>query len=265
MSYLNTLSSEQRKNVDYIIKRMNAEGITNPYVQAGILAVISKESSFLPKSERSYANTSNSRIRKIFSRTKNLSEAQLTAIKKDPKKFFDLVYDGKIGNGSGEGYKFRGRGLNQLTGRANYEKFNKDTSVDIVKNPDKVNDFPVAVDVVLGYFKHRFTQAGNKLSDYGMKDMNDAKNIAQGVGIAYHANTGWGKSKAQIDNETTGGHKKAVDRAPDFVPLTKSLSGKSVSGGGKKKVLIALGVSVLIVGTYLILRETGVIKKRKTK
>lgn len=265
MSYVDTLSTEQRKNVDYIIKRMNAEGITNPYVQAGILAVLSKESSFIPKSETSYANTSNDRIRKIFSRTKSLSDAQLTAIKKDPKKFFDLVYDGKIGNKTGEGYKFRGRGLNQLTGRANYEKLNQYTNTDIVKNPDKVNDFPVAVDVVLGYFKHRFTQAGNKLAEYGMKDMNDAKNIESGVGVAYHANTGWGKTKSQIDNETTGGHKKAVDRAPDFVTLTKSLSGQAVGGDVKKKVLIALGVSVLIVGTYLILRETGVIKKRKTK
>lgn len=255
MSYLNTLSAKQRSNVEYIIKRMNAEGITNPFTQAGILAVISKESSFLPKSEKPYSNTSNDRIRKIFSRTKNLSDSQLTNIKKDPKAFFDLVYDGKIGNKTGEGYKFRGRGLNQLTGRANYESHNKYTNVDIVKNPDKVNEFPIAVDVVLGYFKRAFTKSNNKLSEYGMKDMNDAKNIASGVGAAYHANTGWGKSKSQIDNETTGGHKKAVDRAPDFLALTKELSGKVTGKIDKKKVMLVLGVAVLIVGGYLLVTQ----------
>jgi predicted chitinase len=260
MSYIDSLSATQKKNVDFIIKRMNAEGITNPYTQAGILAVISKESSFLPKSEKAYSNTANDRIRMVFSRTKKLSDHKLSAIKADPKKFFDLVYDGRIGNKTGEGYKFRGRGLNQLTGRANYETHNKYTDVDIVKNPDKVNDFPVAVDVVLGYFKRAFEKTGNKLADYGMKDMNDAKNIASGVGVAYHANTGWGKSKSQIDKETTGGHKKAVERAPEFVELTKSLSGKKVGSGGKKKILLTLGVAALIVGTYLVITR---IKKRK--
>ena len=234
MGYIDTLSTKQISNVEYIVKRMNAEGITNPYTQAGILAVISKESSFLPKSEKPYSGTSNDRIRKIFSRTKPLNDTQLTKIKADPKKFFDLVYDGKIGNGNGEGYKYRGRGLNQLTGRANYESHNKYTDVDIVKNPDKVNDFPVAVDVVLGYMKRAFEKSNNKLSEYGMKDMNDAKNIKAGVGVSYHANTGWGKSKSQIDSESTGGHKKAVDRAPEFVEITKRLSGKTASGGKKK-------------------------------
>lgn len=260
MAYIDTLSSEQKKNVEFIVKRLNAEGITNPYTQAGILAVISKESSFIPKSEKPYSNTSNDRIRKIFSRTKNLSDSQLTKIKNDPKAFFDLVYDGKIGNKTGEGYKFRGRGLNQLTGRANYEKLNKYTDVDIVKNPDKVNDFPTAVDVVIGFFKRAFEKSNNKLGEYGMKDANDAKNIASGVGVAYHANTGWGKTKAQIDNETTGGHKKAVDRAPEFLEITKNLSGVATSGG-KKKILIAMGVAALIVGGYLIV--TKLVKKGK--
>ena len=41
-------------------------GITNQYAIAGMLAIISKESSFIPKQERAYSGTSNSRIRKVY-------------------------------------------------------------------------------------------------------------------------------------------------------------------------------------------------------
>jgi len=255
--YIDSLSSQQRKNVEFMIKRMNAKGITNPYVQAGILAVASKESSFLPKSEKGYGNTSNDRIKKIFgSRVSGLSDNQLTALKKNEKAFFDRIYGGRYHNAADEGYKYRGRGLNQLTFKSNYEKVNPYVDVDIVKNPDKLNELPVAVDALIGFFKREFGKSNAKLSDYGMSDINDAKSIESGVGVAYHANTGWGKTKSQIDRDSTGGHKKAVDRAPEFYELTKKLTGKKASGSiDKKKILIPLGVAVLVVATYILVTQ----------
>jgi putative chitinase len=47
-----------------------------------------------------------------------------------------------MGNGaeaSGDGYKFRGRGYIQLTGRDNYTAFGKSIGVDIPSNPDSVS------------------------------------------------------------------------------------------------------------------------------
>lgn len=47
---------------------------------------------------------------------------------KQPEKIANKVYANRIGNGteaSGDGYKFRGRGVFQLTGKANYEQFAK--------------------------------------------------------------------------------------------------------------------------------------------
>lgn len=51
-NYIDTLTSEQKENLNIIIERLRVKGITNQYMQAGILAVTSKESKFIPQSER---------------------------------------------------------------------------------------------------------------------------------------------------------------------------------------------------------------------
>ena len=221
-SYIDTLSSEQKRNVLYMIGQMKASGITNPMMQAGILAVVSKESSFIPKSERDYSNTDNSRIRSVFgSRLEQLNDTQLTALKKNPKAFFDLIYGGRYGNGPAEGYKYRGRGFNQLTFKDSYDKVSKQIGVDLVTYPDKLNEVPVATAALIAFFTRRFKEApADKLKLYKMTDINSAKTVMDAVGAAYHANTGWGKTKDQIVNEKTGGYKKAIERVTEFYDVT---------------------------------------------
>ena len=147
--------SEQEQNIEYLLSEMQKKGITDPYTQIGILSVISKECNFKPKSEVDYSDTSNSRIRKIFGkRVAGYSEEQLNKLKSNPKKFFNKVYANIIGNGdvvSGDGYKYRGRGFNQLTGRGNYQKYGSLAGVDIVSNPDMLNREDVASKVALQF------------------------------------------------------------------------------------------------------------------
>lgn len=61
-----------------------------------------------------------------------------------PEKIANKVYGGRMGNGpesSGDGWKYRGRGPIQLTGKSNYTQFAKDMFDDwqnVLENPDWV-------------------------------------------------------------------------------------------------------------------------------
>lgn len=69
------------------------------------------------------------------------TEALATAFERKPEKIANKVYGSRMGNGdeaSGEGYKFRGRGYIQLTGKDNYKAFSDFIGEDCVANPDLV-------------------------------------------------------------------------------------------------------------------------------
>lgn len=66
----------------------------------------------------------------------------------NPAKIANRVYANRMGNGdeaSGDGFKFRGRGYIQLTGRNNYTSFSNFIGEDCVANPDLVaTTYPLA-------------------------------------------------------------------------------------------------------------------------
>lgn len=58
---------------------------------------------------------------------------------RQPQKLANFVYANRMGNGppeSGDGYRYRGRGLKQLTGRDNYTAYQAASGKQVVSNPD---------------------------------------------------------------------------------------------------------------------------------
>lgn len=242
MSYIKKLNDHQHSNIRVIIETMIREGITNPFSQAAILSIISKESSFNCQFERGYGNTSNERIRNIFGHgVYHLSESELSEIKKDDKRFFDLVYGGRYGNAKDEGYKYRGGGFNQITFKGNYESAARRSGHDLVNHPELITQPQVAADAAISYFTTSF-QMGFSLRHkrhYNSTGINGFVDIDNAVLAFYHANAGFKKPMYTMQKlrESTGGLRKAVTRAPEFYDLITSPF-KNVTDGNKFRTWI---------------------------
>ena len=128
---------------------------------SNMLAQIQGESGFQMIAEQSYANTSVADIRRALpDRVSHLSDAQIETLKKNPEAFFNEVYSSstmnereRMGNAVGEGYKYRGRGFIQLTGKNNYKAIGDKIGVDLVNNPDLMNDPGIAAKATVAFYQ----------------------------------------------------------------------------------------------------------------
>ena len=83
-----------------------------------------------------------------------------------PEKIANVIYANRMGNGttaSGDGWRFRGRGYIQLTGRDNYTAFGKSIGIDIPANPDVVATEYALSSAAWFWWKNGL----NKLADLG--------------------------------------------------------------------------------------------------
>jgi predicted chitinase len=204
-------------------------GVTNKHTVASIVAIGYKESGLVSKSEGSYKKTGNNSIRKIFGkRVVDLTDTELSTLKLNDVKFFDRVYglDDPTGRGRdygntavGDGYKYRGRGLNQLTFKSNYQTYAKLTGYDIVTYPEKLNEPDVAYAVLSSYFLSIFKSHIKIMkSRYGVDNINGFTDINTAYEAMYNINAGIGND-TRVSDDATGG--KAVGRkaADDVYPL----------------------------------------------
>ena len=97
------------------------------------------------------------------------TEEKAKLYERKPEKIANLVYGSRMGNGAettGEGYKFRGRGYIQLTGKDNYKAFDAVVTESIVDNPDLVaTKYPL---LSAAWFFHK--NGLHKIADKGATD-----------------------------------------------------------------------------------------------
>ena len=97
------------------------------------------------------------------------TEEKAKLYERKPEKIANLVYGSRMGNGpetSGEGFRFRGRGYIQLTGKDNYKAFDAVVAENILENPDLVaTKYPL---MSAAWFFHK--NGLHKIADKGATD-----------------------------------------------------------------------------------------------
>ncbi|MBR19720.1 MAG: hypothetical protein CMA64_06195 [Euryarchaeota archaeon] len=117
------------------------------------LAQIQAESRFKPQSEN--LNYSAKGLRATFKMfRKPGGQALSEQLHRKPVEIGSVVYGSRMGNGgpeTGDGYRYRGRGLIQITGTDNYKLYGGYCGVDVYNNPELANDPKVACKLAVAY------------------------------------------------------------------------------------------------------------------
>jgi len=158
------LDQDQVDSLNAILSAWEKYGDGDNRKLAYCLATTQHECNFRPIVEN-LTYTSAARIHQVWpSRFPTVDSAK--PFVKNAQKLANEVYGGRMGNDEkNDGYTYRGRGFVQLTGYANYEKFNKLIGESLSAHPDLAKRPEYAARIlIVGLMKGMFT--GKKLSDY---------------------------------------------------------------------------------------------------
>jgi predicted chitinase len=241
-------NKDKKRRIDKIILKCVEEGITSNLAIASLLSISSKESSFDLKAEGFYYSAE--RLPQVWSYFKKNDPVANGFVNPKTKKADEDKYQEKIANivytqkpigvrsdgygntKQGDGWKYRGRGYNQITFKSGYEKASKTSGVDLVRSPEKLLDEDVATAALVGFFngRRKTKKFGNSTGGYTSREEGygctddgvtfpDLKNA---VFFYYHCNTGPGKTVADVKHKLNpedplGGMRKAQSRAPSFL------------------------------------------------
>jgi putative chitinase len=101
----------------------------------------------------------------------------------NPQKLAEKVYGGRFDNRPGDGWRYRGRGLVQITGRSSYREMGKKLGIDLENNPDLATDPKHALAIACE------TWAGKALA--GERDMNKLADANKLEAMTYRINGGY--------------------------------------------------------------------------
>lgn len=147
--------------------------VNTPLRLAHFFAQIDHESGLKPISEN--LNYSPKRLQAIFKKYFS-NPAKANEYGGKPQIIANRVYANRMGNGdeqSGDGWKYRGRGFIQITGKNNYIVLSKDTRIDFVSQPDLLLTEANSMISALWFWQK------NKLND--LADKNDIVGITKKI------------------------------------------------------------------------------------
>ncbi len=147
----------------HLISAMAKYNIGTPARKAAFIAQISHESGRFSDIEENF-NYSADGLLKTF--PTHFTPDVAAKYARNPQTIANRVYASRMGNGdeaSGDGWKFRGRGLIQITGKDNYHTCGAALGLDLIGNPDLLFNVSNAA-ASAGWFW--FTHGCNELADH---------------------------------------------------------------------------------------------------
>lgn len=134
-----------------------AAGITSQKELANFMAQVTHESSGLTRLNESFIYSRGLfqvPVRSVRNKPVEGEAARLEALQGRPQKLAEMMYGGRMGNDEpGDGYKFRGRGYIQLTGKRNYRAAQNALGIDLINNPDLAATHENAIKLSLWFWK----------------------------------------------------------------------------------------------------------------
>lgn len=127
------------RHLDRLNESMGQHAIDTPLRISHFLAQVAHESMLL-KAVSENLNYSAEALLRVFGKYFS-SQEMASGYARKPERIANRVYANRMGNGpesSGDGFRYRGRGLVQLTGKNNYRSFSQWISADCVADPDRV-------------------------------------------------------------------------------------------------------------------------------
>lgn len=250
--------SFSESNINSILNALEEQGITNPYVQAGILATTAKENQIQPQSEN-LRYTSVARLRKVWPNLFPTDESAKPYIN-NPEKLGNFVYGGKFGNAQNEGYKYRGRGYNGLTFKENYRRYGQMIGKDLVSNPDLVNNPEIAAKILAIFYKDMMNKVGCRPSKYTLDQSNQIGNLDSAVRVSVAVTAGCPSSlRGNIISEDL---REASEYANVLLPyaLRRKSSSKGVSDKSRLPYII-LGMAIILIIVLIIIYRKKIIHR----
>jgi putative chitinase len=173
-----------RENERYLLARAMAAGITDPRELANFMGQMQVESGGFNRLSENL-NYSGRRLLQVFRGRNGINslEAAEAISEGGPEAIAEAVYGGPWGKDNlrniqpGDGWRYRGRGFIQLTGRAGYTEATQRTGIDLIKNPELAEDPEVAATIAVDYWQRKVVSRGHQFDVMAAtKDINNGHN-----------------------------------------------------------------------------------------
>ncbi|MCZ9850232.1 glycoside hydrolase family 19 protein [Brachyspira hyodysenteriae] len=152
------------KWLEHLNKAFQKYHITDINEKAMFLAQTTHESNDYKRLEESFRYTPQRLFEVFRKRVGSLENAQKLC-NEGAKYIADFVYGGRLGNAKDEGYKYRGRGIIQLTGKNNYKYYGEKLNIDLVNNPHLAKEPDTAIEIALIFWKEKECGLYAKIGD----------------------------------------------------------------------------------------------------